>query len=500
MATAPGAYVNITAASSSPNGNTSTGTWFVTGLTAMGPTGVAVPITSLNDYTNFLGARVPYGVLYDSLDEYFHDGGVLAYVSRLVGPSAVKAVVTLSDTTNPTLTVTANGAGIWGNQATGGLSVTVATGSVANSYTLTILLNGVVVLVSPNLFTPADAPLWFAAQPAWKTYVTIANLGSVTAAPNNNPANGTFNLISGADDNASVVDTQFTAGLTAFTDQYGSGQVSAPGHTTEAGYAALSAHATTFNRVPLFDDADTPTTATIVTQATTFQAAVSDPSYGALLAPWVVIPGIPSTTGGTASPITTRTVPPSALVAALMARNDVTNDANIPAAGVAHGQSRYAINVTQTYVSADRATLNNAGVNVIRVLNGVVTLYGYRSLALDPQWLFLNNVRFRMQLKQGLQDIARGFVFDQIDAQGHVFSTLNGDLAGYLQNFWLLGSLFGLTAQAAFTVNTGPQVNTPTTIAAGQIVAECAVRMAPEAEQVIINVVKYLTTSNLPVL
>ena len=135
MTQAPGVYTSIVAAPSSSNSSPPTGTWFVTGQTQAGPTGVAVPITSMGDYLAYLGARVSYGILYDSLDEFFHDGGVLAYVSRITGPAAVSAAVTLVDQAGSplsTLSVTAGGAGTWGNN----LSVTIATGSVSNSYTI----------------------------------------------------------------------------------------------------------------------------------------------------------------------------------------------------------------------------------------------------------------------------------------------------------------------------------------------------------------------------
>src|SRR5579862_9469038 len=95
---APGAYVTTSSAPPSPGTSAPTGTWFVTGECYQGPTGVAVPVQSMNDFVNFLGPRQAYGTaLYDSLDEFFHDGGGLAYVSRIVGPTAVVASVILVD-------------------------------------------------------------------------------------------------------------------------------------------------------------------------------------------------------------------------------------------------------------------------------------------------------------------------------------------------------------------------------------------------------------------
>jgi phage tail sheath protein FI len=503
MATAPGVYVSVTAAPSSSGSRPPTGTWFVSGQTQAGPTGVAVPITSMSDYAAYLGPRVSYGMLYDSLDEFFHDGGVLAYVSRVVGPAAVAAHITLVDRAGSplnTLAITAAGAGVWGND----LSVTIAAGSVSNSYTIAVndVDASTVIVTSPNLLSPADAVTWAASLNVWQSGITITNSGSATTAPNNNPALGTFVLATGADDNAGATDTQWTAALTAFGINLGSGQVSAPGHTSGVGYVSLNAHAVAFNRVPLLDVADSATASTLVTQATTFQSAsgVTDPSYGALFGPWVVIPGIPTALPASSAFVPTRAVPPSSFAAAVMAKSDLTNDTNTPAAGP-NGVSTYALGVTQTYNQTDRGTLNAAGVNVIRQMpNGVVELYGYRSLALDPAWVFLNNVRFRMQVIDDFDVVGESLVFQEIDGRGHLFARFNSALSGVCQQYWVNNSIYGASAADAFTVNTGPQVNTPTSIAAGQLNAQVSMRMSPAAEVVTITVVKYSAAQTLPTL
>lgn len=496
MPTAPGVYTTVVTAPPSPNGNAPTGTWFVTGETAQGPTGVPVPVSSITDYLAFLGNRVSYGSLYDALDEFFHDGGVQAYVSRVVGPGAVAAHVTLEDqNVSPaaTLVATATGAGTWGNN----ISLTIANGSVSNSFTITVTLNSVVQFTTPNLFTPAGAVAWVNSFPAWTRLITLTNSGSVSTAPTNNPTNGTFPLASGADDTASVSDTQFTAALTAFNPLLGPGQVSAPGRTTQAAYLALTEHAQSNNRVALLDVADSATASTLVTQATTLQAAAPDPSYAAMFAPWLIIPGIPTTNPGTTDPIPNRVIPPSALAAAVMAKNDVTQDANRPAAGL-NGKSSFVIGVTQSYSQADLGTLNAAGIDVTKNVLGSFELYGYRSLALDSNWVFLNNTRFRMQVVNDFDVIGESFVFSEIDGKGQIFAAFAGALTGKCQAYYTNGSLYGQTINDAFVVNTGPQVNTPTTIAAGKIVAQVSLKMSPFAEQVNITVVKYLTNATIP--
>ena len=488
---APGVYTTVTTASSSTSTGVPTGQWFVTGITQQGPIGVPIPITSMADFLNYLGPRTQetdsYSIqynLYDALDEYFHDGGVVAYVSRVTGPRAATASTSIADSNGITsLTISAAGPGAWGNALS---AVVVNSGSY---YNIKIYNGTNLIVTSPNLFYAVDAQNWFNAQNSWQVQVNVvAGSGGI-------PVGGTYSLNGrGSDDNGEITDQQWTQALTAFTDVYGPGQVSAPGHTTPAGYAALLAHAVAFNRVALLDVADSPTASTLVAQAQTVQTNPS-PDYAALLAPWIIIPGITTSNPGTASPIPNRVVPPSALAAALMAANDITSDCNNPAAGN-NGQSNYAIGTTQTYVTTDRATLNGAGVDVFRTINGVVTLYGYRTLALDPNWTYLNNVRMRMQMVFDFDNIGESFVFQEIDGQGQLFSTFNGALAGRCQKYWVDGSLYGATAQQAFSVNTGPQVNTPTTIANSQVNAIVSVRLSPFGEAV--NVVKYLSNATIP--
>jgi len=496
---APGVYVNISTAPPAPNGNALTGTWFVTGTAQQGPTGIAIPINSMSEYASFLGSRTSTSqTLYDSLDEFFHDGGVQAYVSVVVGPSAVAASVVLQDTATPsavnTLTATAVGPGSWGSN----VSVQVTAGSASNSYVLTILNNGTIVAQSPNLFVPADAITWASSLPSYQVLVTFTNDGSATAPPNNNPALGTFQLSGGVDNYAGITETQWTNALLAFTSALGPGQVSAPGHTTAAGYVALAAHASTLNRVALLDVADNSSASALVSQSTTFQSSAgSEASFAAFFAPWVQIPGIYSTNPAASSPVPLRTVPPSSLAAALMAANDQTNDANDPAAGP-NGQSTYAIGVTQQYTAANLALLNGAGIDAIKSVNGTITLYGYRSTSLDPNWVYLNNVRFRMQVQNDFDTIGEQFMFNEIDGQGHLFSRVNAALSGKCQAYWTNGSLYGATPAQAFQVNTGPQVNTPTTIAAGQVNADVLLHMSQFGEFVVISVTKYLVNAPFP--
>jgi hypothetical protein len=173
MANPPGVNITVNAASGNPNTNAPTGTWFVTGLAAGGPSGVAVPVNSIQDFNTYFGVisngaltgrNSTSATLYDSLDVYFREGGVRSYVSRVIGASSVKATCTIAGSSAGTwLTLTASGGGTWANSAAGSINglqvVTASAGS--GGYSLSVFYNGNQIgSTSPALFTAADAVNW----------------------------------------------------------------------------------------------------------------------------------------------------------------------------------------------------------------------------------------------------------------------------------------------------------------------------------------------------
>ncbi len=492
MAT-PGTIVNVATSANANNPPASTGVFFAIGQTARGAVGVATPVTSLAQYIALFGSRTANGAtqtLYDALDIFFQEGGSQAYVSRVSGSSAVTANHTLSDRAGSplsTLKISALGPGTWGNSIT----VAIANGSVSNTFVITVT-NGSITEVSPNLYNPTQAVSWAA---SYSKTIRVTNLGSVTAAPNNNPAVISATSLTAGTDTTSPADATWVAALTAFSVTLGPGQVAAPARTTATVWEALSNHAQANNRYPLLDGPNVSTAATIVADSATVQGTVTDPSYGFMLAGWPIYSG-PAT--GTATPPYPRTVAPSAAVAALMARSDaVSANADVAAAGN-NGMLRSAIGVSQTYSTANRGTLDAAGIGVIRLYRGQVQLYGYTSMALNITWSDVGNCRLRMQIVDAVRRIGDGFEFADIDAKGHLASAFGGQISAFLNSLWSATALFGTTPADAFTVNVGPSVNTPVTAQARELIAQVAVRMSPTADQVTINVTRYPVTASLP--
>ena len=512
---APGVNINIQNAATTPASQSSTSNWFVLGMAA-GPAGVAVPIKSMSDFTNYFGqiinggltgrytlnANVDSTILYDSLDVFFREGGSAAWVSRIQPAST--GVAATSTTTGGLFLLTATGKGTWANSSNAnstGLILTL-TGSTVGSVvqqTAVLAYNGVVLATTSGIVTNTDVVNWINSLPAYQSMCVATSQAGTTVLPGSGSSVSVY--MTGGTDTA-IADTDTAAALTAFTDTYGPGQVSYPGGTTSTTYTNLTNHAQAFNRVAFLDAANTATAATLLTASSTLQTSATDSSYAAFFAPWIIVPGYVNTNPAVlTSTVFNRTVPPCALAAALVSVNDQNNDANVPAAGTTHGASKYAINLTQTYIASDRANLNAAGVNVIRNVPNVnvIALYGFRSASYLPLWSNLANVRFRMQMVRDLDALGEQFIFHEIDGKGQLFAAFNGALAGQLQSYWLRGSLYGLAPENSFNVITDSTVNNSNTIALGQLNASINVRMSPFAEFVTINITKYLANVNIPV-
>lgn len=452
---------------------------FAVGVSERGPA-AAFSIRSMAAFKRVFGDRVSYSILYDAIDTFFREGGTQAILSRVIGPAPTTATKNLLDgAAAVSLTVNAKYVGDWGAN----IKVQVAAGSTGGTFVLIVQYNNVEVERSPDLVDTAAAVAWGQNSDYISVVQGASVLDPVVAAA--------ASLVGGTDDHASVTDTHWKTAIDRFTRDMGPGQVAMPGRTAAQGHLDTLAHAKDNNRVALLDAPDTATVATI-TGAATADRAGGNARFGAMFAPWAIVPGL--------TPGTTRTVPYTMIVAGAIARNDQQFNPNVPAAGE-NGQARYAIGLSQqAFTDAERQTLHDAGVDVARILYNGIRTYGWRSLASevsDPGWVNFGNARLYMGIAAQADLIAQRYVLSQIDGQGLLFSAFGGELAAFLNDYYNQGAIYGTTPDEAFSIDVGDQVNTPQTIAAGELHAVIAVRMSPMAEQVIIEIVKVAITEGV---
>jgi hypothetical protein len=290
-----------------------------------------------------------------------------------------------------------------------------------------------------------------------------------------------------------VVDPTIQTALDALTKDLGPGQVFIADPTVAAvadNQSALLAHALANNRVALLSCADGDAAA--IEAAGEALQTDANARYGALFAPSATVPGVVAGT--------TRTVPYAALEAGIIARNDVSYSPNQPAAGEL-GQSLFALDVAGHYTDLEYQTLNDSGVSMARLIYGGVRTYGYRSCVdpvAMPQWLMFGWARLNMGITAQAEAIGERYVFSQLDGRGHTLSEFGGDLSAMLLGYYNEGSLYGATPEEAYNVDVGSSVNTPDTIANGELHAVLSVRMSPDAEWVVIEVVKVASNQALP--
>ena len=318
---------------------------------------------------------------------------------------------------------------------------------------------------------------------------TIETLGVPTE---EEPEAKTKSGSSGASASTQSADAPTGDVLDALTKDLGPGQVWIADlalAADPANQSALLAHAAATNRVALLSCADTDSP-TIIGAATALQTD-ANARYGALFAPSAVVPGVVAGT--------TRKVPYAAVEAGIIARNDAVFTANQPAAGDL-GQTVWTLDVAARFTDQEYSDLNKAGASMARVLYGGVRTYGYRTVVdpdASPEWLDFGWARLNMEIVAQAESIGEHYVFSQIDGRGLTIAQFDADLTAMLAVFYDAGSLFGATAADAFDVITDASVNTPTTIANGELHAVLKVKMSPQAEWVVIEIVKIATTEAL---
>lgn len=271
-----------------------------------------------------------------------------------------------------------------------------------------------------------------------------------------------------------------------FDPLLGPGQVAVIGEDPSADlFGAMLAFAKDTNRFAVMDIA---VDSTIASASGLGLAARADENveYGAVFGPWVNVPPPAGIVGESA-----RSVPASAVIAALIARADALGNPNRAAAG-RDFPLQYVTSFVQDLSSADREALLDAGVNTFANVFGVLENYGFQT-ALEasdenPYWQ-ANCSRARMWLKGKAKAAGEPYVFKTIDGRGRLAQALKGDIEAVALGLYQVDGLFGETPREAFAVEVGSSVNTVNSIAQGELHAVCEARLSLHAKAVLIDLV-----------
>ena len=139
-----------------------------------------------------------------------------------------------------------------------------------------------------------------------------------------------------------------------------------------------------------------------------------DSDRAALYHPWVEIPD-PTEPAAPGAPPRRLLLPPSGFVAGVHARADLSR-------GVQRAQTdQELLGVSGLETTIDKATqdvLNPEGINALRFFPGRgYQVWGGRTLSSDPEWRYLNVVRFLLFLEHSIDRGTRWVVFEPNDPQ-----------------------------------------------------------------------------------
>lgn len=463
-----------------------TSTFFVVGYSPWGPVGVPRTITSWADYVRQFGGFDANSFLDDALYSFFlFREASQAQVVRVVGANSTKGTLTLKDRAGSPLDTLRVDAKYPSSRVD--IKVTVSDGTKADTFKLRIrsAFFGSVAEVWDNLSIADQSSLDFVSQKS--KYVTLTNLASGTAAPNNNPAVlAEDDLVGGDDKFSSLTDGSFVgsegppkSGLQALNDEiYGAGQVAIPGVTTDAAHAALIEHAENYHRLALLDPPLGSDKDDVVTSRSNYGT-----QYAAMYWPWVE----ESDYAGSG---VKKFYPPSGFAAGACAQVDRTvgvhkAPANIRVPG-AIDVERYSNGEVQVD-DGTREFINSHDINAIAPLpNEGIKIYGARVLTDDRRVQFVHQIRLLNELyysgKLGMAPFVFAVVGDRL------FRDLRDTSNAFLETFWRAGALYGATAKEAFTVICDESNNPKEELDNGRVHVQWGVKISPTAEQIIINI------------
>jgi uncharacterized protein len=278
--------------------------------------------------------------------------------------------------------------------------------------------------------------------------------------------------------------------------------VAAPGYTDVASYEAVIAHCEKMrDRVAILDavpdgkdpmgytrvateapaaapaDGDAPPAGRRGAAVESYRPRSSD--FAAVYHPWLTVKDL--VTGESVD------APPSGYMAGVWARTDAQRGvfkapANTPIRGV--------IGVQRRVAPQEQGELNDAGVNVIRVVGrGDILPWGARTLSSDAQWRYISVRRLFCMVEEAIADGTQWIVFEPNDKP--LWNMIKRDVTAFLLGLWRDGALAGSKPQEAFFVKCDAETNPPDVVDAGRVVAWVGLAPVKPAEFIVFQVSQF---------
>jgi phage tail sheath protein FI len=462
------------------------------GVAERGPLHTAVKVESMRQFRTTFGGHIEDGCLAYGVEGFFANGGRTCWVVRVADPAAARAARLRVQLPGARFVLEATSAGKWG-EAIGvrsewgpdGIAALVATeGNRAQRIDLAAS-NGLPRaldmladdspepapgdLVRPLPYQGTSGPAWVAAaSPA--AFLAGGDDGRKTLAARhfgggavrNPPVRWGIEALEPVDDIAIVAAPDLV--LAGFPD---------PDDVRDAQLAILAHCMARHDRVALLDlpRVDVPT-------ALALRDRLPDTSYGALYHPWIAVA---DPLGGRGD---LRMMPPSAVVAGMVARCDRQRGvhkppANEPLEGVP--------DVATPLDDAAHARLNDAGINAIRAVPGRgVLVLGARSLDRNAAWRYLNVRRLFNMIEDALDARMQWLVFEPNNPR--LWKEIDRAVRGFLEQLYRAGMLDGAVSADAYAVRCDASTNMPEGADEGAVVCQIGIQPPYPAEFVVVRV------------
>ena len=198
--------------------------------------------------------------------------------------------------------------------------------------------------------------------------------------------------------------------------------------------------------------------------------------YAALYWPWVNI----------ADPITgrTKTMPGVGHVCGVYARTDSTRNVGKSPGGTVDGQLQFVTSLESSPTQGDRDLVYPNKINpFISSPQTGIAVWGVRTIAIDPQWLYINARRLFMFLEKSIFNATFWIVFENNGPA--LWARVQGQIQGFLNNLFNNGYFAGTTPSQAYFVICDNTNNTADSINAGQVIIDVGIAPNKPAEFVV---------------
>jgi phage tail sheath protein FI len=495
--TNPGIYVTESPfATSIVTGPTTTAAAFL-GTALRGPS-VPVSVDSWNSFKAQFGDVSSSYELGYAVYHFFANGGRTAYVSRVVGASAVAATVNVTGTFNGAAGTTlfklnAKNVGVWGN----GLSVTITAGLLAGNtptFNAVVIYNGAEVERWSELsLAPDDSRYVPNVINNYSSYLSVSNFQNFVNATYS-VTNATLTPSTGAD-GASLVDntvagtqSAWSASLNNFNQINGQLLFNLVGISN----STIINNAINYveNRGNSFLIIDPLTTATNTNVISSTVAAYTKSSYAAVYYPMLQMSN-PAASGTAAL----RNTYPGGAIAGLYTRVDTERGVAKAPAGYAY-EVRNVFGLTTPFTESEVGTLYTENINTLKAIPGAgVVVNGARTLKQTDITKYIPVRRSLNFIKANIDGISQFAVFEPNGER--LWAELTAKISNFLSSFWASGGLKGRSAAEAYFITCDATNNTNTSIEQGQVNIAIGVSLQSPAEFIVINISQFIGGNNV---